>query len=410
MKKILILSLSYYPHVGGAEVAIKEITDRIDPSEIVFHLICNRYDSTLPKVERIGNVLVHRIGFGKKARNMPGTYFSVALTHHPLFYLAKILFVPLATIKALSLHRVYHFDGLWAMMVYMTFPIVLMRVLRIRIPYIMTLQEGDPFERVFKRWHIRMFLPLLRYGIRRAAVVQVISSFLAQWAKCMGFRGPLETIPNGVDVSHFSQTFSREVLAKTKVELINKEGDTVLIHVGRMVLKNGLPDIIQALAHLPSDISFVQIGTGPDKAKLCQLASTCGVADRVHFGGFIDHKELPRYLQASDIFIRPSLSEGMGNSFIEAMAAGVPIIGTQVGGIADFLFDPELDPDKKPTGRAVQPNDPKGIARAVMFYLEDTDMTRRIVENARRMVAEKYDWEHIVRDIRTRVFSHISSV
>lgn len=403
MKKILIFSLSYYPYIGGAEIAIKEITDRIDPGEMAFHLICNRYDSRLPRVERIGNVLVHRISFGKKGAD-------ITATHRPLFYLVKMLFVPWAAIKAVSLHRAHHFDGLWAMMVYMTFPITLMRLCGVRIPHVVTLQEGDPFERIFERWHIRLFLPLLLYGIRRAAVVQAISSYLAEWPRRIGFQGHIEIIPNGVDVAHFSQAFSIEELAKTKTELINKKGDIVLIHTGRMVPKNGLPDIIRALAYLPSHISFVQIGTGPDEAALKELASTCGVFERVHFRGFFDHKELPRYLQASDIFIRPSLSEGMGNSFIEAMAAGVPVIATQEGGIADFLFDPELNPDHTPTGRAVTSHDPEGIARAVELSLEDRETTERMVENARTMIEEKYDWGHVVREMRTRVFSRLTGL
>jgi hypothetical protein len=67
MKKILIFSLNYYPRfIGGAEVAIKEITDRISPEEIEFHMITLRFDSALPAVEKIGNVLVYRIGFTKR--------------------------------------------------------------------------------------------------------------------------------------------------------------------------------------------------------------------------------------------------------------------------------------------------------------------------------------------------------
>ena len=97
----------------------------------------------------------------------------------------------------------------------------------------------------------------------------------------------------------------------------------------------------------------------------------------------------------------------MGNAFIEAMTAGVPVIGTQVGGIADFLFDPERNPEHEPTGRAVNPNDQEGIARAVGLYLKDTDATARIIENARRLVRERYDWKRVVHDMRVRVFSHI---
>src|SRR3989344_3626280 len=389
MKKILIFSLSYYPHVGGAEVAIKEITDRIVPTDITFHLICNRYDSTLPKVEKKGNVLVHRVGVCS---------FS---------YVGKILFVPLAAMKAFALHRTHRFDGLWAMMLYMTFTIALMRVVGVRIPYVVSLQEGEPFGHVFERWHIKPFLPLVRYGMRHAATVQAISSFLGTWTSSLNFHGPVEIIPNGVHIAHFSQTYSVNALAKTRAELKSAAGDIVLVHVGRMVGKNGIDDIIKALTFLPPNISFVHIGAGPDEDMLKQLARTVGVADRARFLGFVAHAELPRYLQASDIFIRPSLSEGMGNAFIEAMAAGVPVIGTQVGGIADFLFDPERNPEHEPTGRAVNPNDQEGIARAVGLYLKDTDATARIIENARRLVRERYDWKRVVHDMRVRVFSHI---
>ena len=67
VKKILIFSLAYYPRfVGGAEVAIKEITDRIDPKGVAFHMVTLRFDSNLPKTEKIGNVAIHRVGFTTK--------------------------------------------------------------------------------------------------------------------------------------------------------------------------------------------------------------------------------------------------------------------------------------------------------------------------------------------------------
>ena len=67
MKRILVFSLAYHPFVGGAEIAVKEITDRIGEGEITFDMITLRYDSRLPRVERVGNVMVHRIGFTRRA-------------------------------------------------------------------------------------------------------------------------------------------------------------------------------------------------------------------------------------------------------------------------------------------------------------------------------------------------------
>src|SRR3989344_3066738 len=100
MKKVLIFSLAYFPkHIGGAEVSIREITDRIP--DIEFHMVTNRFDSTLPTVEKIGNVLVHRIGITSPHPTMAD------LKKFPLM-LNKPLFQFLAAWKAHRLHKTHH--------------------------------------------------------------------------------------------------------------------------------------------------------------------------------------------------------------------------------------------------------------------------------------------------------------
>src|SRR5690606_3297087 len=96
-KKVLIFSMAYLPHIGGAELAIKEITDRIDANEYEFHLIANRYDRALPKVEQVGNVRVHRIGLTKKDSTM------AELRTFPLHF-NKLLYQFLAYRAAKRLH------------------------------------------------------------------------------------------------------------------------------------------------------------------------------------------------------------------------------------------------------------------------------------------------------------------
>ncbi len=78
--------------------------------------------------------------------------------------------------------------------------------------------------------------------------------------------------------------------------------------------------------------------------------------------GQAGYAQLPDALAACDIFIRPSRSEGMGNSFIEAMAAGLPVIATQVGGLSDFIYDAKRNPGKEATAWAVDPDSPEQIA------------------------------------------------
>ncbi len=400
-KKILIFSLAYYPkYVGGAEVAIKEITDRISPEEFEFHMVTLRFDSTLPEVEKVGNVLVHRIGFAKQSPS------PQELVRFP-WYFIKVFYPPLAFFKAVSLYRKYCYDVFWAMMSYMGFPILFFRMFYKKIPYLLTLQEGDPFSHVRDRRRIQIFGWFYRKAFRDAAAVQAISNYLAGYAREMGFKGEPVVIPNAVDTRYFSQEFPASEIVALKDSLEKRIGDVFMITTSRLVHKNAVDDVIRSLKLLPENIKFLVLGTGPDEEMLKNLAKTEGVEERVKFLGQVSHDDLPKYLKASDIFIRPSRSEGMGNSFVEAFAAGLPVIATQEGGIADFLFDPGQNPDKPSTGRAVDSDSPEQIAQAVKLHLDNPDKTREIVENARKLAFEKYDWDLIARDMKEKVFEKI---
>ncbi|GMQ95523.1 MAG: hypothetical protein BMS9Abin13_640 [Patescibacteria group bacterium] len=400
MKRILIFSLAYYPlHVGGAEVAIKEITDRIDSDETEFDMVCLRFDRNLTKVEKVGNVTVYRIGFTKKDPTMSD------LKKFPL-HLNKLLFQFLAAWKAHRLHKQHHYDGIWAMMAHSSgVPAGLFKTFHPKVPYVLTLQEGDPVDHI-KRKMLPIY-PLFVRGFKKADIVQAISTFLAAWARDMGFEGPLEVIPNAVDTKHFSQKYPPQELETLKQELGKGPGDVFVITTSRLVKKNAIDDVIRALPLLPENVKFLVLGIGPDEAVLHEFAKEKGVEERVKFLGQVEHVVLPKYLQISDVFIRPSLSEGMGISFIEAMAAGLPVVATQEGGIADFLFDPDRDPSKKPTGRAVDPRDPEGIAKQIAAFIEKKEETAHIVENARKLVFAKYDWDLIARDMKTKVFDKV---
>ncbi len=396
-KRVLIFSLAYYPHhIGGAEVAIKEITDRIAPEDIQFHMVTLRFDRSLPKVEQVGNVLVHRIGFTKNHPSMAD------LGKLPL-YLNKILFQFLAAYKAHRLHKKYQYDAVWAMMAHGTgVPAGLFKTWNPKVPYLLTLQEGDPILHIKKK--MLPLWPLFVRGFTQANLIQPISTFLANWARDMGYKGPVSVVPNAVDTAHFSKKYSAGVLNEIKDKLRKKMGDVFVITTSRLVHKNAVDDVIRALPHLPENVSFIVLGVGPDEEKLRKLAADLHVAGRVQFLGQVDHADLPKYLKVSDIFIRPSRSEGMGNSFVEAMAAGLPVIATQEGGIADFLFDEKRNPDQPITGWAVDKNSPEQIVGAIQDIMARPEKVRAVVTVAKEMVMEKYDWDIIARDMRQKVF------
>lgn len=395
MKKIIIFSLSYFPHhLGGAEIAIKEKTDRMPDYE--FHMVCLRFDASLPREEKIGNVTVHRIGFTRPNPSMAD------LKKFPL-HLNKYWYQIAAAFTALSLHRKHSFDATWAMMAHSCgVPAALFKLFCPRVPFVLELQEGDPPENI-ERLALPVW-PLFRRAFTSADAVSVISTFLGRWAKRRGFPGEPILVPNAVNTDHFSQRYPEAVINEIKDALGKKMGDVFLITTSRLVHKNAVDDVIAALPLCPANVHFVILGIGPDEASLRALAKKSGVDQRVHFLGQVSHADMPKYLKASDIFIRPSRSEGMGNSLVEAMAAGLPVIATQEGGIADFLFDERRNPDVPVTGWAVDKDSPAQIAEAVKRIMENPEKVRHVVATAKALVKEKYEWDIVARRMHDAVF------
>ena len=167
--------------------------------------------------------------------------------------------------------------------------------------------------------------------------------------------------------------------------------DKVIITVSRLVEKNGVADLIDAVHVLNAGSEFknyklIVVGGGPLEKSLRSKIKNLKLEQNVTIVGEVAPKELPSWLVRADIFVRPSLSEGLGTAFLEAMAAGLAIIGTPVGGIPDFLKDRE-------TGLFCQPKNPKDIADKIMEIVKNQDLRQKLVKNGRKLVEEKYDWD-----------------
>src|SRR3989344_1140194 len=417
MKRILIFSLVYYPKfVGGAEVAIKEITDRISSDSFLSRKIVTPAEESLsldfreakrreissPReggtreaiefdmitlngghelaLEKVGNVTVYRV------------FTEACLLTGKVGPLQKLLFPFIAFFKALKLHRVREYDVVWSIMAnYAGFAALFFKIFKPKVKFILTLQEGDSFEHIRRR--VGILYPLFKRIFTKADRIQTISNYLADWAKSMGTKCPIEVVPNGVDFDHFSKAITLEEKHLLRKDLGLGDSDIVLVTASRLVYKNAVDDIISALQYLPSSYKLLILGTGEEENKLKVKSEKLKFGNRVVFKGFVPHSELPQYLQPSDIFIRPSRSEGLGNAFLEAMAAGIPVIATPVGGIPDFLKDGE-------TGLFCEVNNPKSIAQKVEKLTKDMESKNYIVSNARNMVREKYGWEGIAEKMR----------
>ena len=180
-----------------------------------------------------------------------------------------------------------------------------------------------------------------------------------------------------------------------------------LTNTARLVHQKGWETTIIALVDLPQYIKLLVVGGGPDEDALKALVAQLGLEERVIFTGQVERSEVSKYRFASDIFVGPSRSEGLGHAFLSAMACRLPVIATQVGGIADFLFDAKRDTEKGTTGWAVDPDRPEQIVVAVNDILENPEKTKKVVETAHAMVLREYDWDIIAKNMEKRVFNRL---
>jgi len=371
--KVLIFSTAYFPLVGGAEVAVKEITDRINGFE--FDMITAKIRPGLVDEEKIGNINVYRVGFGSN--------------------LDKYLLLFLGLKKAISLNKKRDYKLTWSIMA--SFGGFLGLRFKKKFPdkpWLLTLQEGDPPEEILKK--VGVFKFWFKQIFQKADYFQAISSFLYNWAIQMGVKKG-EIIPNGVDIEKFRRS-DDQTIRELKEELGIKE-EKVILTVSRLVKKNGVDDLIKAGQYLDFPFKIIVVGDGPDRDELEKLVSKLNLNNKVVFEGEVNHRDLVKYYSSADIFVRASLSEGLGISFLEAMAVSLPIIGTSVGGIPDFLED-------RKTGLFCEVNNPKSIANKIKEILENDDLRMRLINNSLELIKREYNWDNIVLKME-RIFEKL---
>lgn len=376
-QKTLIISLVYYPEfVGGAEVAVKEITDRSSSGS--FDMI-TLIGGEKERVAAVGAVRVFRVGFRVNNQKLLGK---------ALFNLQKYLFPFLVFIKGVSLMKENKYDIVWSIMAnYAGFGALFLKLRFPLVKFLLTLQEGDPIKYIKRR--VFLVYPLFKMIFKKADAIQTISNYLKDFALSMKGKN-IKVVPNGVDINNFTKEFSEEEKSLLKEKLNINTGDVILVTTSRLVLKNGIKDVISAISLLPEKYKFLIIGEGPLRQDLENLVRGLGLSARVSFVGFLPHKDIPLYFSVSDIFIRTSLSEGLGNSFLEAMAFGLPVVATPVGGIVDFIKDGV-------TGVLVAPEDKESIKEGIL-RLENREFLFSIKNQGKDLAVKSYDWNNISKE------------
>jgi glycogen synthase len=169
-------------------------------------------------------------------------------------------------------------------------------------------------------------------------------------------------------------------------------------YLGRLAPQKDVGTLLHAFARLPVGAQLLLVGDGPDRAALQRLARRHG--GRVHFTGFVPHAQVPAVLQHADLLVLPSLYEDLSSALIEAMAAGLPVVATRVGGTADLVRHGV-------NGLLVAPRDPAALAAAISQVLADPAAAARMSAAARHTAAG-YAWPGLAREV-LKVYQQVTT-
>ena len=162
-----------------------------------------------------------------------------------------------------------------------------------------------------------------------------------------------------------------------------------VLFTGRLHPQKNLEGLIEGWPGIAerTGANLLLLGIGPDRDRLASIASERGVGDRVHFLGAVDDPS--EFLRAADLFVLPSVAEGMSNSLLEAMATGLPCVASKIGGNIDLLDDPKA-------GLLVAPGDREAWSGAILHLLTDRPAAIELGREALRVVSDRYDLKIVV--------------
>ena len=230
------------------------------------------------------------------------------------------------------------------------------------------------------RWRYRWLLgPLVG---RFLAVSRALADHLVRECRLPASR--VQVVPNGIDTARFAPAASPA--------LRSARGSTVGV-LTRLDARKGLPHLLRAMAQLRPDLPDAQLvigGDGEDRSALEREVDSLGLRGRVEFVGAVD--DAAQFYRRLDLFVLPSLDEAFGLVLLEAMAAGLPVVGTRVGGVPEILEDGAQ-------GRLVAPADSQALAGAIRELCRDPLRRSRMAEAARRQ-ALRFDIGHTAKALQ----------
>jgi glycogen synthase len=231
-----------------------------------------------------------------------------------------------------------------------------------------------------------------RGTLRRADTVVVLTDRAAGALRADGVPADrIRTIPSGFDPALFTAAHE---------DVFPGAGRPRIAYVGRLAAQKRVDVLVRAFGLMREEAHLVVVGDGPDGRRIRRLAATSAAADRITLTGFVPHTAVPAVLASVDLLVLPSAYEEMGSVLVEAMAAGLPVVASDVGGIPEVVGHGE-------TGLLVPPGDVPALAAALDRLVASAELRARLAAGARAR-SRRYAWPDLagqVAEVYDRVWT-----
>ena len=362
--KVLMITPSYEPIIGGTETVVKNLTTHLNKNGITTDIMTfnmNKRWKPIWKWEKeikdhytIYKIPAYNI-FSEKPN--PGFILKLSVFPHPGF------------IKILEKYDIIHFHD----DIDLTFPFFSYFVKKPKVFHVHTLQE------TYDDYNI-----LSRNMLKQIADIYIVASKsnenLMKKLKVKNIR----LLANGVDIDKFKFN------SKNRIE-------KNILFVGRFEKRKGLHVLIDSLKYLSQKVHLIIIGPHYNDEYAAEILRRINEINNetehfIEYLGSINHEKLVEYLQKTSMMVCPSLSEDFGMVVIEAMSCGTPVIASCTGGLIDIITDGD-------TGILFQTSNSNELAQKIEYLNENKDIRGKIGKNGREKVEKNFSWYIIVQKL-----------
>ena len=367
--KLCIVTHTFLPHVGGIENVVYEQSKRLLQKNYVPMVVTNR-------IQTAKNYVID--GINVECYESLNTGFRLGIP-----YVIPTINSLGVFLKAVKSSKIVHAHG----HPYLTSLLSAKLAKKYSKPFVLTQHNTFiEYDSIFDKIERLNDLAVGKETLKEADKIIAVSNATKNYVLSLGAKpNKVTVLHNGVDLKRFKPMPEKREEMRRKLGI--PHGSIVVLTVRRLVYKNGIDTLIESanlVVKKNSKIVFLAIGKGPDFNNVQVRIKQLGIERNFKLTGFVQDEDLPLYYNAADLFVLPSKSgEGLPLVALEAMACGLPVVATNVGGIREIM--------NNKYGKLVPPNNADLLANAIIEFA-GMDFSSRKSE-LRAMVEQKFSWD-----------------